>query len=106
MHGGLQRTQALDRTADGDLAVPVEQARDHQLATGQAVVLNRRDVVSVHQSAATLHEVAALAGSLRDVTSVRCEGYSTVGGPERRQDRLWPSAPPGSALSSPSTGPA
>ena len=51
-------------------------------------MLNRRDVVSVHQSAATLHEVAALAGSLRDVTSVRCEGYSTVGGPERRQDRL------------------
>lgn len=89
--GARRYTAALDKTRAGSLAVPVAMAAGHQLASGQAVTLDKEGLFAFDKAVPTKAgraQMTRLAASLVDATAIRCEGYADYAGRNWVERRL------------------
>lgn len=85
--GKARETRAVYRTRAGALAVPMRYAFGHQLSQGQAVTLDGAGLFaggSAKLTRSASAQIARLAGSLTNASSVRCEGYADYAGSHSR----------------------
>lgn len=81
--GAVTDTRAVYRTRSGDLAVPVRLALGNTVEQGQALTLDGNGLFLVNTTTLTAVarvQLERLAVSLRDASSIRCEGYADYAG--------------------------